>query len=304
MNIYRLDNNLYDVRLDIDSIGINNFLSTWIYKDEKVTFLVDPGPAVLLSSLKEAFFRLNIDKNGLDYILLTHIHIDHAGSIGNLLEFFPRAKVVCHPSAIKHLINPKKLWNASLETLGELALQYGNINSVPVTNFAIPEDMANTGIISIETLGHAPHHQSYLFKNYLFAGEVAGTIKSINNKLYMRPATPPIFNYKAWEHSIKTLLSMSLKKHYICYAHYGYKHNAHKMLKLAYNQLKTWRKIISKLSITTDSEDFMKKVVMVLDKQDKFFANFKLLEQNSQVFEKKLLSNAIKGILKDIQVSR
>jgi glyoxylase-like metal-dependent hydrolase (beta-lactamase superfamily II) len=304
MKIYKLDNNLYDVRLDIDSIGINNFLSTWIYKDEKFAFLIDPGPAVLLHSLKEAFSRLNINENGLDYILLTHIHIDHAGSIGNLLELFPRAKVVCHPSAVKHLINPEKLWNASLETLGELALQYGNINSVPETNFAIPEDMANTGIIPIETLGHAPHHQSYLFKNYLFAGEVAGTIKSINNKLYMRPATPPIFNYKAWEHSIKTLISMSLKKYHICYAHYGYKYNAHKMLKLAYNQLKSWRKIISKLSINSNFEDFMKKIVIVLDKKDKYFVNFKLLGQSSQEFEKKLLSNAIKGILEDIQANR
>lgn len=304
MNIYKLDNNLYDVRLDIDSIGINNFLSTWIYKDDKITFLVDPGPTASLSSLKEALKNLNIDKEGLNYILLTHIHIDHAGSTGDLLEIYPKAKIVCHPSSLKHLINPEKLWKASLETLGELALQYGKINSVLGTNFANPKHLANIGIIPIETLGHAPHHQSYLFKNYLFAGEVAGIIKFINNRLYMRPATPPIFNYKAWKHSIKTLLSMSLRKYYICYAHYGYKQNAHKMLKLAYNQLKTWRKIISTLSSNMDIEDFMKNVSTVLLKNDKYFANFKLLDENSQNFERKLISNAIKGILKDIQANR
>jgi glyoxylase-like metal-dependent hydrolase (beta-lactamase superfamily II) len=304
MNIYKLDNNLFDARLDIDSMGITNFLSSWIYKDDKITFLVDPGPAVLLPSLEEALSYLKVNKDGLDYILLTHIHIDHAGSIGNLLEFFPRAKVVCHPSAIKHLINPEKLWKASVETLGDLALQYGKIFSVSETSFALPENLAKAGIVPIETLGHAPHHHSYLFKNYLFAGEVAGIIKSVNNRLYMRPATPPIFNYKAWKHSIETLISMSLKKYYICYAHYGYRQNAHKMLKLAYNQLRTWREIISKLSITTDFEDLMKKIFTILNKKDKFFANFYQMDRSSQDFEMKLLSNAIKGILKDIQANK
>ena len=106
MKTYRIDENLYDVRLNFKQTNTENFLSTWVYKDSKLCFLVDCGPASTIDPLIAELSEIGIEKGDLDYILLTHVHIDHAGGVGDLLSHFPRASVICHPRGIKHLIDP------------------------------------------------------------------------------------------------------------------------------------------------------------------------------------------------------
>ena len=88
MEINSVDSNL-------KCINLNNFINTWVYNSEKLCFLVDPGPTVFINSLKKSLDYLKIKKNDLDYILLTHPHIDHAGGVGILLNSFPQAKIIC-----------------------------------------------------------------------------------------------------------------------------------------------------------------------------------------------------------------
>ena len=161
MEIKTIDSNLKCINLD-------NFINTWVYNSDSLCFLVDPGPTVFINSLKMSLDHLNIKKNDLDYILLTHPHIDHAGGVGKLLNFFPKAKIICHPKGIKHLINPKKLWEGSLRVLGKAAEFYGKIEPVPENRIKYQENIEKGLIKVIETLGHSPHHQSYLFKDIFF----------------------------------------------------------------------------------------------------------------------------------------
>ena len=118
MEVKSIDSNLKCINLD-------NFINTWIYISNDLCFIVDPGPTVLINLLKDGLDQLKINENDLNYILLTHPHIDHAGGVGKLLKFFPHAKVVCHSRGIKHLINPKRLWEGSLKVLGKAAEFYG-----------------------------------------------------------------------------------------------------------------------------------------------------------------------------------
>jgi glyoxylase-like metal-dependent hydrolase (beta-lactamase superfamily II) len=99
-------------------IDIFDTISPWVYKDENLCFLVDPGPMIYINPLKNGLRKLKIGENDLDYILLTHIHIDHAGSVGELIESYPQARVVCHLNGIEHLVNPEKLWKKSVKVLG------------------------------------------------------------------------------------------------------------------------------------------------------------------------------------------
>ena len=297
MQFYKINSNLYDIRLDLEKVGIKNFLSTWAYKDDNLCFIVDPGPSVLVDTLKKVLGTLKIGENDLDYILLTHIHIDHAGGTGKLISYFPDAKIVCHPKGIKHLINPEKLWDASVKTLGDMARIYEKINPIPEERFISSDEIRSEKINVIETLGHAPHHQSYLFKNYLFVGEVGGTHKEIGDKFYLRPATPPIFDYNAWKESIQKLLENDLTNFFICYPHYGMRTNADLMLRTAEHQLSIWVSVIENLLNLQDSSNFYDLVISEIEKNDKIYANNVFLEEETRNFELIFIKNCIDGIL-------
>ncbi|MFW9780893.1 MAG: MBL fold metallo-hydrolase [Candidatus Heimdallarchaeota archaeon] len=304
MKIFKITNNLYEVRLDLEKLGIKNFLSTWIYKDVTFSFLVDPGPSVLIDSLKIALDTLKIGKNDLKYIILTHIHMDHAGGTGKLVSYFPVAKIVCHPRGIKHLVNPERLLALSVKTLGEMAKIYEDIIPIPEERFVTLPDVGEKNIKIIETLGHASHHQSYLFNNILFAGEIGGTHKELAGKFYLRPATPPIFDYDSWKVSIQKLLNENLKNYLICYPHYGKRENAEKMLQTAKNQLSIWVDVIGKFNHLRDDSKFYNIIISELEKIDKLFANIKLLDYKSQDFELIFIRNSINGILNFLDKKR
>ncbi|MHA1670516.1 MAG: MBL fold metallo-hydrolase [Promethearchaeota archaeon] len=299
MKILKINEKLHDIRLDLEKAGIENFLSTWVYKDSDLCFLVDPGPTTTINSLKQALDKLSIKE--LDYILLTHVHIDHAGGTGKLISYYPKTQIICHPRGKKHLINPEILWEGSKKVLGVMAEIYGKI--IPIPEERIQFHTANN-IKIIETLGHAPHHQSYLFEKYLFVGEAAGIHKPLSEGFYIRPATPPIFDYDLWKSSIQKLLSEDLSNFFICYPHYGMKENAELMLKSAEEQLSIWVDIIDSLFEKRNQPNFFKKIISELMKKDEIYAKQKMMEEEFKKRESIFVGNCIKGILGYVQKKR
>ena len=92
---------------------------------------MDVGPKVTVPNLLSSLAKLGISPGEIDYIILTHIHVDHAGGIGTAIKEMSRAKIVASDRALSHLVDPTALWTASVKTLGELALKYGEIEPVP-----------------------------------------------------------------------------------------------------------------------------------------------------------------------------
>ncbi|MEJ2222588.1 MAG: MBL fold metallo-hydrolase, partial [Desulfobacterales bacterium] len=110
MKIEKIDDDLFLIPLTPPMTGFGNFFSAWLYKGE-ITCLIDVGPSSAAPDLLQALGELNIDH--LDYILLTHIHLDHAGAVAEIAEVFPQAPIVCHPSALSHLAEPSRLWDGT-----------------------------------------------------------------------------------------------------------------------------------------------------------------------------------------------
>jgi glyoxylase-like metal-dependent hydrolase (beta-lactamase superfamily II) len=301
MNIFKVDKNLYDIRLDLEEVNIKNFISSWVYKDKELCYLVDPGPVLTIKRLKQGLDKLGIGKNDLNFILLTHIHLDHAGGIGHLVSLYPQSQVICHPRGIKHLISPEKLWEGSLKILGNMARLYGKVKPVPENRIKYQNYIANGKIKVIETPGHAPHHQSYLFDRYLFVGEAGGFHISLSKSFYMRPATPPIFEYEISNSSIQKLLSENLKDYKICYPHLGMSENAEKMLLIAQEQLSLWIQIITDFYETNKRSDLIEELMSKLKEKDKYFANYELLDKDLKKRELTFAGNSIRGILGYIQ---
>jgi len=289
---------------NINCVNVGKFLNTWVYKDENLCFLVDPGPSNTIQLLKKNLEILEIGNNDLEYILLTHVHIDHAGGVGKLLSSFPHSKIICHPNGIKHLINPKKLWEGSLRVLGKEAEYYGKIEPVPEDRIQFQEIIYDRSIRVVETPGHSPHHQSYLFKNILFVGEACGHNYSSEEVIFIRPATPPIFDYNIYLSSLQKLINLDLSDFKICFPHFGMRDNAAMMIKIAYDQIQTWLKVISSLYDKRKQSNFMELLYAELLKVDKIYSNLRFLEKEIQSREPFIMRQSVAGIIGYIEKKR
>ncbi|MFW9867965.1 MAG: MBL fold metallo-hydrolase [Candidatus Thorarchaeota archaeon] len=289
MVINKVEKNLNCINLD--------FINTWVYKNDKLCFLVDPGPAVTINLLKKSLDQLKIKRNDLNYILLTHPHIDHAGGVGKLLTSFPQAKIICHPRGIKHLIDPKKLWEGSLKVLGRAAEYYGRIKPVSEDRIEYKENIEGNLIRAIETLGHSPHHQSYPFKHILFVGEACGHNYPTEKEIHIRPATPPIFDYDLYTSSIQKLIDLKLSDFKICFPHWGIRKNAALIINIAYNQINTWLRVINSYYDKRNQSNFLELVFNELKIADKIFGNLELLSQEKQIRDPITIRQSVAGIV-------
>ena len=285
--------NLHCIDLDQPRhTGFRQFISAWLYRDNHISLLVDPGPLSTIPILLDKLHKLGVSH--LDYVLLTHIHIDHAGGTGALLQTFPDAHVICHPEGIPHLIAPDKLWQGSRKVLGTLADTYGEIVDVPADRIHFEEELAGGAIRAIRTPGHAAHHVSYLMDDLLFAGEVAGVRNEVAGGIYMRPATPPRFILQVALDSIDRLLALAPKR--MVFAHYGLVDDAPRHLQMGCHQLKLW---VRGAVETIDSEPDVREARLMnwLLAHDPIFRNMSKLPTDIQARERYFLGNTFKGII-------
>lgn len=271
--------------------GFRKFISCWLYQDEQLSFVVDPGPLSTISLLLEKLQNQQIEK--LDYILLTHIHIDHAGGTGELLKHYPQAKVICHPQGIKHLIEPEKLWQGSRKVLGKLAVAYGEILPVPEANIGFEANIGTSGIRAFLTPGHAQHHCCYLFGELLFGGEVAGVHSPLTDAIYMRPATPPRFILEVAVASLQQMIDLQPRQ--LVIAHYGLVEPALDYLHIGLQQLKLWVKGVAQFADLPQKE-FRSKIYQWLLSNDSNFQNISRLDADIRTREEYFLDNSLRGM--------
>lgn len=179
----------------IDSFTVPGIFSTY-FLDFGKKVLVEPcvvnGAGIILDFLS----KLGVSK--LDYIAVTHVHIDHGGSAATIAKNM-NAKILVHPKGLKHIANPEKLWLASKAVLGELADIYGKPEGIEEEKIIAVEDgqifdLGEDELIAIHAPGHAPHMVAYLLKKrkILFPSDAVGMIY----KGEVFPLTPPPFDFK------------------------------------------------------------------------------------------------------------
>ena len=283
--------NLFLITLLPPIPGFDNFIGCWLYKGKR-SFIVDTGPSVTSEALTGALRDLEVSR--LDYIFLTHIHIDHAGGIGDIAAHFPESPIICHEAGISHLVDPARLWEGSVKTLGKTARAYGPIKPVSFDRFIQADQFKSDIVTSVLTPGHSPHHVSYLTEKYLFAGEAGGVFLSLDSgREYLRPATPPRFFLEISTDSIDALIEKNPLN--ICYGHYGSKGNAVEMLNKHRNQLMLWEKIIKKEIQNNNDDDFLTSCFNRLLKEDPLLAGFFRMDASVQKREQGFIINSIKG---------
>jgi len=281
------------IEIKQDMPGFNPFFGSWVCRDD-LNFLVDVGPANTADRLIDSLVSLGVDR--VDYVLLTHIHIDHGGALADLLDYYPMAKAICHEKGIKHLVEPSNLWAGSLNVLGDIAKSYGPPKPVSKEKLIPHTECRLKDVVVIETPGHAPHHLSYSYKERLFVGEAAGNYFTFNGLEYLRPATPPRSFLDLFLKSIDRLLE--LKDQPIRYAHFGEAANSHQMLNMFRDQLIRWEAIIGELVHQDgESEDIIRSCIDLLLEKDPNLAAFSIMDPDIQSRERFFMTNGVRGFV-------
>lgn len=288
-----IEKDLHLIALPVPMAGFQGFITAWVYTGGPV-LVVDVGPSSSAPHLIDALADIGVGRP--DLILLTHIHIDHAGGIGEVARAFPGTPVVCHPKAVEHVVDPQRLWEGSVKTLGDLARQYGPITPVPASQVVAADRIEVPALTAIPTPGHAPHQYGYLIGDLLFAGESGGVCIALGqSEYYMRPATPPRLHLETYLKSIDRLIDHHPER--ICYGHIGMQPNATAMLGTHREQLLRWQRLIQPW-FDKDPQDHRQTTedcLAHLLSEDPLLAGFSRLSETARDRERFFLRNSVRG---------
>lgn len=185
--------------IDVRHLGRERVICCWQVGD----VLVDPGPEASLGTLVD-----EIADRPPGALLLTHVHLDHAGAAGSIVAMWPQVPVYVHERGARHLADPTKLLQSAARLYGDdMERLWGEVLPVPEENLR-PLGGGETvqGFRVAYTPGHASHHVAYLHEDsgWAFVGDVAG-IRIPPSTVTLAPTPPPDIDIEAWDASLDTV---------------------------------------------------------------------------------------------------
>ncbi len=213
-------------QISLPFLGEPGIIGSYLLNGGDEIALIDPGPGSMLEAQLAAIRASGLEPANVTHIVLTHIHLDHAGMTGSLLHHMPKATVYVHSKGAPHLLDTSKVVASAERIYGDRMKElWGAIESVPQERLKVIEDgdvlnIAGRRLEVHYTPGHAVHHVIFfdVHSGELFAGDTAGVrLQGID---YVRPPTPPPdLDIEAWSSSIDKIKKLRPDVLYI--AHFG-----------------------------------------------------------------------------------
>jgi glyoxylase-like metal-dependent hydrolase (beta-lactamase superfamily II) len=182
--------------IDVKHLGLDRVIGSWLVDG----VLIDPGPESSVETLLEG-----LGEERPRALLLTHIHFDHAGASGALVERWPDLRVYVHESGARHMVDPERLVASARQIWGEdFDRLWGRVVPVPEANIEVLTGGETIEGFDVEyTPGHAKHHVSYFDREtgHAYVGDVAG-VRIPPTRVVRAPTPPPDIDVEAWLESI------------------------------------------------------------------------------------------------------
>jgi glyoxylase-like metal-dependent hydrolase (beta-lactamase superfamily II) len=246
--------------LDLNWMGRPRSIGAVLFESGGRYAILDPGPASTLETLRGQLVSQGVSVPDVEAILLTHIHLDHAGATGSLIRENANLRIFVHSKGAAHLADPSKLLASAGRLWGDdLQRLFGETLPVPAQNIQVLEgaetvSLGTRKIDVIYTPGHASHHVTYFdeLEGIAYAGDTAGI--RIANGPYIMPATPPPdIDLAVWEESFAAILDRRPSKLFV--THFGYAENPAKHIADFRERLHLWADITEKaLQSSSDVE--------------------------------------------------
>jgi glyoxylase-like metal-dependent hydrolase (beta-lactamase superfamily II) len=194
---------------DLNFLGVPGVIATVVLHGPDGAALIDPGPSSTLPALRAELARAGLAVTDLRAILLTHIHLDHAGATGTLVREHPALRVYVHENGAPHMIDPAKLIASATRLWGdEMDRLWGEFRPVPADHLVVlggGERMSAAGRhLEVQyTPGHASHHVSYFSADtgIAYVGDTAG-VRLQSGRFIMPPTPPPDIDLEIWHDSL------------------------------------------------------------------------------------------------------
>lgn len=205
--------------IDLVFRDVSGVIASYLLAGDDDLTLIETGPTTTIDSLLAGIREAGFEPEQVRKILVTHIHLDHAGAAGVFMRDYPNAKLYVHRKGAAHMTDPARLLDSAARIYGDQMVPlWGEVAGVPEDRVELLDDgttvmAAGRELIAVDTPGHAGHHMSFLdaVNGDLFTGDIGGV--RLGSASYVRPPTvPPEFDYELWQQSITKLRLLQPKR--------------------------------------------------------------------------------------------
>ena len=197
--------------IDLHFRGSERVIATALLAGPAGVTLIDPGPTSCLPALERGLRDRGLSLRDVTRLLLTHIHLDHAGATGTILERVPAIRVSVHERGARHMVDPARLIASATRLYGDqMDALWGAFEPVPVDRIDVLTggeriETSSTPFRVAYTPGHAAHHVSYLDESsgVAYVGDTCGV--RVSGDVLIAPTPPPDIDLEAWTRSLDAI---------------------------------------------------------------------------------------------------
>lgn len=203
--------------IDLQFQSVPQTIAAYLVVGPEGPVLVETGPMSTLPVLRQALAQLGYEPADIHHVLVTHIHLDHAGAAGWWAQ--QGAQVYVHYFGAKHLIDPSRLWSSALRIYGDRMVPlWGSMEPAPAEKVTAVSDndtihAAGLTFTALETPGHARHHHVWQLTDIAFTGDAAG-IRLPDTTFIDMPAPPPEFDRETWLETLDRIAAHNFRAIY------------------------------------------------------------------------------------------
>jgi glyoxylase-like metal-dependent hydrolase (beta-lactamase superfamily II) len=223
--------------IDLLHAGVPRSIGAHLLDAPEGPAVFDCGPTTCIPALKAGLAEHGLELGDVRHLLLSHIHLDHAGAAGTLVREHPGLVVWVSEVGAPHLVDPERLERSARRLYGDAFDElWGELAPVPEANIRVADRRA-AGLEAFPTTGHASHHVSFFDGETLYAGDAAG-VRIQPGRTVLPPTPPPDVDVEAWHRTIDAIERHEPKQ--LALVHFGVTEDVSRHLTELHARLDEW----------------------------------------------------------------